>query len=535
MSGKKREQYTIDNFPDHLLRPGGRGDKESSKDSYGSFHQYSSVEVSPGDFRKYLVMLPALYCDSMNYWLDVDGNNLRHPSIYLHPRLHEHWSDRGPDGLVSKTRSEDGTRVEKFCERIERAWSEGCRRMKPEDRSWMMGTSFKDVNEKTVFCKPMVAHPKYPDDHMNAGDPDTDKSPCINFSLWTKDPSKESNDDKTKKKQFVHPLRPTGTTLGNPAPLSELVKRRWNDREVNKTWSADDALATPLTDRALALSSSPEKPDDSVIVIPDTDLVILTSIYIKIPARTTRRDSQGNPLVVTTSADQVPAVKLYDEIRKFMYRSVYHPNTSTTRGEMLIIPFIIDITGYWDSKCRGQPCQLKMRLGKLIIGGFVPRLRSLSLKSDEVSQMNDLFDKARNERGIDWREAEEREAEEEDARRLLTQGSQNDNRFTPGVKSDPPRGFEAQLLASIEELQRGIAQLKNSYDELLVEIGDREEDLGQAAHEKTRQSVQNEIDLLHLQKQSLETRLENKNEELFGLEQHLATFRENKKKLEDID
>src|SRR5277367_5788991 len=208
MSNSKRMQYTIDNFPFELLRVGNK-EKNSKKSDFGSIHQFSKIETSKNNLEDYEIVLPLLSSNLISYYIDPHGNNVMNPSFYVHLVLHPNWSEIDPKtNFLSKKESGSGRRLEIFWDKYIAAWNRECLKLDDNDRCWMMGIQYENVNDKTVFISSICKHPKYPKKHINEGRLNYDKSKTLSIALWTQDVTKrDPNADKKKKYNNFNPSK----------------------------------------------------------------------------------------------------------------------------------------------------------------------------------------------------------------------------------------------------------------------------------------------------------------------------------------
>src|ERR1700761_2233072 len=343
MTSSKRLTFTIENFPFDKLRVGNKKER-SKKSDFNTVHQYTHVELTDNVFSEYQIDMPVMQSKSITYWIDAKGNNLRNPSFYVHPILHPLWSTLNEKGEVSKKTSTTGLAIEAFWEKWREAVKRECLKLSEDDRIWMMGPNYENVTKDTIFIEPIALHPKYPEKHAKAGRRDTDKSKGILMSLWKMNPSKKTTESKKKYSK----------------------------------------LASTMSQQ---LQQQKPQENDGLIMVPDTDIGIISSIYDCIKKKNNSKND-----------DRGEKAKTYYEIYKFIYNSEGHPNATSSNGDMRIKVSVLGPSINW--AINNTPGTAMHTINDMKITRFASSKNSQSISAEKIQEIDKEDEKADSEYGV---------------------------------------------------------------------------------------------------------------------------------------
>lgn len=340
-----RTTYTIDKFPFHLLRVGGAGKVNAKRSDFGTCHQMTKIESSPGNLEEYAIELPEMSSAAISYYIDAHGKNLMCPSLYLHPVLHPQWATLDEKGSVSHKTSETGLLIEEFWNKYIAAINRECLKIPEDDRIWMMGEGpiSEACNEKTVFVEPVAQHPKFPEGHPRAGRRDIDKPKTIDMAMWTQDKTKRGPEVDKKRK------------FSNVA--SSLNKNKNN---------------------------TVKKEDDDEFIIPDTNALIFTSFYDLTPANKRK----------VGAAKAGEKIRDYENgLKKFIYNGSGHPNASDKNSDIMARITILGPSLNWE--INGKPGSIKAKANE--VSFTYHKFRDLN-RSIPVAAINTFAEETRRKR-----------------------------------------------------------------------------------------------------------------------------------------
>lgn len=453
---KQRVTYTPKNFPFDLLRVGGAGKKNAKRSEFGTAHQETFIETSPGNLQEYIIQFEELLSNAMSYWLNPNGKAMKDPSVYLHLTVHPKWSTLNEAGEISHTTSPTGVEIEEFWAKFTVAFNRECHKIPEDDRVWLMGDGpmAETPDEKTTFLAPVLNHPKFGEGHPKVGRRDLDKPKTMSMALWVQNITKRGEVDKKKK-------------------YSNLK----SSSSVNATEVKNDDL-----------------------MIPDTDIVIFTGIY---DLTTANKRKIG----VAKAGDQI---KDYEQIKKFIYNANGHPNASPNNSDMIVKTSVLGPSVNWD--INGKPGELKMKAKEIKVTSHKEKKFNRAIPVSEITAMEAETKRKRAEFGLsdesddedgtqkqDQEEVKEKEPLFKSEFERVNYGEQRDcekqlkvledrydvldkQRNDPNTTELKQRAIEKEITIisqKVEKKRQDLADLQNELEEMQVEEDNDEEDGGE--------------------------------------------------------
>jgi hypothetical protein len=366
-----------DTFPFAKLRLGRYGnEKECTFSDFGPVHQKTYVETSPGVWEEYEIQFDNLQGMSLSYWLDPNGNNAKNPFLYWHPILYPKWSQKDPaTGLVSKTKTPTGEKVEQFLVKFREALKAECERMTPLHRALVMGDERAEM-APDKFIEPIAQFNKFEKTHKTKpGQFNYDKSPGFAMTVWSQ--------DKTKR-------RDNGKGGGNDSD---------NGGKRDKT-----------------------------MCIPDTNALVYTTFFLAPPPPSPTTGTGGakhkktkKQLRLEQEAKKKPITD-YQLLKPFIYRPEGHPNTSSVNRTVVAETRVLGPSVLWKPK-EGPAGKVQFKVAEMVFAGWQDSSFSKEMSDERLEKQESKARAALDEFGfvhqaapttVDNRHDSEEEEEEED-------------------------------------------------------------------------------------------------------------------------